>query len=777
MALRVRTATSRAVRNLTAVVPAVLVMLVMLAAPVAPPAGASSGQPPVRIELTGMAPRLVTTDSAGRLSVSGRVVNDSDRSIAGLEVRVQRGEPVGDEAELRDALAGVVEADTVTPSFADLPGVLPPGGAMNFRIEVPLRGDPDVSLHLDEAGVYPLLVNLNGTPEFSDRARLAAVRLLLPVLGLPAARGRDGADEVVPAAPATPTPLTVVWPLVDQPRRLPTGNGASLLLTDDDLAASLAPGGRLFGLLAAAQQYAPAGSALAPAMCFAIDPDLIATVRAMADGPYRVAAGGGDGQRPADGTGSQAAAAWLAQLNALVGERCVLALPFADVDLVALSRAGLTDLQGRARTDGAQILFDELDVTPVAELTWPAGELLDERTLTDLASLGDRAVLVDPAGLVEPGPATGQAVVDLATGSAATAGVRGLLTDPLISQTLASQPAPTKAPDVAPGSAPPSTSPTGTRRPLAVQDAIAALTFRAGAGGNGVLLTPPRRWSTRTDEAEELLRTAAALLGAGLAEPRDLGQLAASATAGEPAVTSAVSYPVRAGTEEIQGPVMDAVTELRDQLRDIADATERDPRAQFDVDPAQLLDPLNYGLLRGISTAWRGRQGVATQLVAAADDGLTGLRRRIRIEPPAGPYLLGASNAPLLLTLDNRLPVQIDVQITLSEVPGLRTDEIDVVQVPAASRRQIRIATEVIRAGQFSVNAYLATPGGTPLGVDGPGHIHLRSTAYGTVTLALTGGAAVLLVLLTGYRITRRVRAGKASSQTTGNTTGKATAS
>src|SRR5215204_4274445 len=103
------------------------------------------------------------------------------------------------------------------------------------------------------------------------------------------------------------------------------------------------------------------------------------------------------------------------------------------------------------------------------------------------------------------------------------------------------------------------------------------------------------------------------------------------------------------------------------------------------------------------------------------------------------------------------LPVQIAVQISLSEVPGLRTGSIDVVQVPAASRRQVRIPTEVIRAGQFSVEAQLSTPGGTPLGPPAASRIQLRSTAYGTVTLALTGGGAILLVLLAGLRITRRV--------------------
>jgi Family of unknown function (DUF6049) len=260
-------------------------------------------------------------------------------------------------------------------------------------------------------------------------------------------------------------------------------------------------------------------------------------------------------------------------------------------------------------------------------------------------------------------------------------------------------------------------------------------------------------------EAAELLRTAAELVTSGFATPRDLSRLAGSQP---PTAATTIQY---AGAEEVERSVAAGVTAVRNQLRDIADATGRDPRS--DVDPASLLDPLVYNLLRAMSSAWRGGGGgqSASRFTTDAANRLAALRESVQIEPPAGPYLLAASNAPLLLTLNNPLPVQIDVQITLSKVSGLRTGPIDVVQVPAASRRQVRIPTEVIRAGQFSVEAQLSTPGGTPLGPRGTAsRIQLRSTAYGTVTLALTGGAAMLLVLLAAVRITRRVRAARKAS-------------
>lgn len=718
-------------------------------------AGAAARQDgSVRIELQSMAPRLVTTDGGGVLTVTGRVFNGGDRAVSGLEVRLQRGEPVGSDGELRAALAGAAATETVRPRFTDIAGELAPRSSVPFRIDVPVRGGGELdSLGIEAPGVYPLLVNLNGTPQLGSRARLAAVRLLLPVLGLPT--GVDAAP--VPAVPpAVRTPITIVWPLVDRPRRLPNAPGEPVRLTDDELAVSLAPGGRLRGLLDAAERFAPPGSALGPALCFAIDPELIDSVAVMAQGAYQLADG-----RP--GAGGAIAAEWLRRLNGQLRGRCVLALPFADVDQVALSRAGLTDLQGRARTDGEQILIDALGVRPINQLAWPPGELIDERTLTDLASLGDTAVLLDPAGLTDPNAVADRPSVGLTTGSPATAGLRAVVVDPVVNEALAgsAQPPPgTPAPtDVVVSTS----TPAGTDRPLSTLDGAGALAWRVAGGtaaAGGVVITPPRRWAASGDEAGELLRTAAQLVGSGFAVARDLEVLSAGSA---PELTTTIQYPMRAGADEVGRAITTNVTAVRNQLRDMDDATDRDPR--WNVDPASLLDPLRYGLLRATSSAWRADQGggadAGNAFAVDAAGRLAALREGVRIEPPAGPYLLAASNAPLLLTLNNPLPVQIDVLISLSEVPGLRTGSVDVVQVPAASRRQVRIPTEVIRAGQFSVQAQLSTPGGTPLGPRTPSRIQLRSTAYGTVTLALTGGGAVVLVLLAGYRITRRVRAAR----------------
>ena len=257
------------------------------------PAPAASG--PLTLELSGLAPRVVTADGPASVTVTGTLRNTGDRLVGDLEVRLQRGEALRTDGDVRDALAGDGRADAATPAFTPLPGTLAPGASMPVTLTVPLRGDPTEGLALDRPGVYELLVNVNGVPRDGLRARLAAARLLLPVLSLPA--GPDpGVAPVEPTAPGDPPGLTVLYPLVDTPHRLPTVPGEQTLLADDDLAGSLAPDGRLGGLLAAFAEGAPAGSAVRAATCLAVDPDLVATAAAMRQG-YAVRGPERDGAR------------------------------------------------------------------------------------------------------------------------------------------------------------------------------------------------------------------------------------------------------------------------------------------------------------------------------------------------------------------------------------------------------------------------------------------------------------------------------------------------
>jgi hypothetical protein len=723
---------------------AVLVMVLILLGP-GVAAAQTMGQPDrpnvlARLELSSVSPRMVTASSAAVLRVTGTVVNIGDRSITKLAIRLQRDEPITSDDAAARAVAGDAEAPHVT-RFQPLPVDLAPGQSSPFTLEVPLRGGTDLeSLDITQPGVYPVLVNLNGKPDFGGVARLASVPLLLPVLGIPPARPGEPPGPVL-AQPSLPAPLTVLWPLAAAPDRLPSEPSDPVLLHSDragtdPLAADIAPGGRLDGLLGALEQAVPPGSPLGAAVCVAVDPLLLETLDGMSHG-YRVSHPGGI----SDGTGARDARTWLDRLRGAVQGRCVLPLPYADADLVALSRAGLTDLEALATSTGARLVGDLLGVQPLTGVSWPVGQMLDERTLADLTALQTHAVLLDPRGIIlapatTPVPAD---VVSLVGGSSSTTnpGIAipgshgatpvGVLVDPLVSSALAS-----------------------TTNPLSTQDGLGALAYRA-ASGRPVMLVPPRRWQVRGTEATALLIGARQLLAAGFVTPRELPTLASTRPAG---ATVAVTYPPQAGAEEIPPSVTAEVQRDRNVLRDLQVATVLDPAAN--LRPAALLDPLRLGLLRGVSAAWRGLPSRAALVTSEESSRLDELRRSVRIVQPPGTYSLAASDSPLLITVSNELPVAMQVQLSLSDTAGLRSGEVGLQLVPARSTRQLVIPAKVSRAGQFSVDARLSTPGGTPLGE--PSTLQLRSTAFSRVTVALTAGAGAALVLLVARRLVRRVR-------------------
>ncbi|MBV9141202.1 MAG: hypothetical protein JO115_09835 [Pseudonocardiales bacterium] len=689
-----------------------------------------------RFELSALSPRVVTLTSAAVLRVSGRVVNLGERPITNLGIRLSRDEPVSSEAAAARALARtseeLTEAVHATGS-QPLPGELAAGQSRAFQLDVPLRGAAATALQITEPGVYPVLISLTGTSDVGGgargRTRLASIPLLVPVLGIPPASS-GGPFGPVLRRPPQPAPLTVLWPLAAAPERLPSGPGEPILVPSDRpgtdaLAADIAPGGRLDGLLGALEQVVPPGSPLGAAVCVAVDPLLLETLDAMSHG-YRVAQAG----RISEGTGARNARSWLDRLRGAVRGRCVLPLPYADADVVALSRAGLTDLEALATSTGADLVRELLGVQPLIGVSWPASELLDERTLADLTTLQTHAVLLDPHGITPPPaprPPAGSVARDVVSLVAGAPAPVGLLVDPLVTDALAH------------GSG-----------PLSAQDGLGALVYRA-ASGRPILLVPPRRWLASGTEATTLLTTAQQLLDAGFVTPRELSALAAIQPEG---TGVALRYPPQAAAAEIPLQVTGEVQRDRDVLRDLQVATVLDPAAG--LRPAALLDPLRLGLLRAVSTAWRGEPTAAMWVTAQESGRLDELRHSVRIVQPPGPYTLAASDSPLVITVSNGLPVGMQVALRLSEAAGLRTGRMGLQLVPARSTRQLVIPAKVSRGGQFSVDAWLSTPGGTPLGE--PSTLQLRSTAFGTVTVALTAGAGTALILLVVRGIVRRVR-------------------
>ncbi|MDN5933985.1 MAG: hypothetical protein L0I24_23425, partial [Pseudonocardia sp.] len=193
----------------------VAIIVVLLAGPATGAALAAPRQPapgsgPLTLRLDELAPRIVTAKGPTVLTVTGTLTNTGDVPVRDIGIRLQRGQPLTTEGAVRDALEGDAPTDATAPEFQELPDALGVGEQVPVRLTMPLRGAPDTTLALSETGVYELLVNVNGVPGDGDRARLAAVRMLLPVLGLP---GIEGGPATRP-----PTPFSLLYPVVDVPR-------------------------------------------------------------------------------------------------------------------------------------------------------------------------------------------------------------------------------------------------------------------------------------------------------------------------------------------------------------------------------------------------------------------------------------------------------------------------------------------------------------------------------------------------------------------------------
>jgi uncharacterized protein DUF6049 len=733
--------------------------------------------PRIELRVSSMTPRMVTSTGPPNLTVTGELVNTGDEAVSQVQIRAQRGDRLRTEGDLRTALAGNAQDDAVTPAFTDVVDKLAPGQRHPVELSMPLRGSTTGSLALQRSGVYELLINVNGVPEDGSQVRLAGLRMLLPVLGLPAADGR-APEPGTPDPAGGPTPVTMLYPLADQPHRLPTGPGEPVLLADDTLAASLAQGGRLDGLLGALETAAPAGSPLRDAICLGVDPDLLHTVADMSGG-YQVR--GPDGKE-VNGKGANAAAQWLGRLRAFAAGRCVVALPFADADLVALSRAGLDDLARYAVKDGARIA-NEILRTPVrADTTWPADGLLDERSLAGLVADGGKAAVLSSDAVAASGR-SGRSVTGgtVRVAGPASAGLTGLLADPLV--TLAARGSDEDAAanglfstDVGAGGSDSrgfgalttgltSTSPAGTGVTLSAQDAIGAIGYRAlnpTASGGGstasptpLLVAPPHLWNISGADARELLTAVNELVTAGRLAPTRLPEpLGSDANASSTAPSVSLVYSLRAGAREVPGTVTSRLRADRDIANDLRAAAV--PTPTVGATPAQVFDPVTEGLLRAGSAVWRGQPDLATSATKVITDRVRLLRSLVRVLEPPSPYSLGGEEAPLPITLANGLPVEMRVRVALSDTPGLRTEKIGEVRIPPMGRSTLRVNAALTRSGQFSVEAWLTTATGTTLGL--PSRLLLRSTAYGTITLWLTGTAGLLLVILAVRRIVRRLR-------------------
>ena len=680
----------------------------------------------LRVELNELNPRVITS-STTTLTVSGTVTNTGDRKVNRPQVRLQVGDRVTTSRGVNDVLSGAVIKDSPLTDFSSVADSLEPGQSAPLNITVNLTGSK--AAQFNRPGVYPLLVNVNGTPEFGGPARLGAVSMLMPVLSGPG----KSAGHSSAGAPS----MTLLWPLTSNvPQVYAAPYGQPLVLRDDRLADEIGPDGRLNALVTAASTAAHGDPTLAKSMCFALDPDLLATVDSMSRG-YQVHTENGN----IDGKGVQTAKTWLTSLRSLLTGRCVVALPFADADLNTVSRIRPGDPILVAQAAAAATTIQQLTgVAPQTGVLWPDGTL-NEAVLTALTQAGVKTVLTDAAKLAPAGVGGGVTV----QGST----VRAQPTDSLISAAMNGVPSVPDSVTVA----------ASTERAIASQNGLGALAFRAGLGlpagqerPKHLLVAPPRRWDAPAAELTAYLQQVGDFLNAGVVTAESLPSLLSADPAGTGAVGDGGQNPDAA----IDPAVVSTLAKLDDQATGMASAMRLDPTKR--VKPEDVVASVRLAELRGASTGWRGLPADAATANAQAEIGAIG--DRVSVRQPQQIIALASGNSPLPVYVVNDLPVGITARFSLNNNTGLRTDEANEVSFPAGGGRQYFLPVEALRAGRFSVDVSLSTPTGTPLGSSA--RFELTSTEYGAITIIATVAAGVALLLLASRRIYRRVKDARA---------------
>lgn len=682
---------------------ALVAVLIGLAIVLPEPASAAADTPPtVRLTVTDVAPSSVSPPGPGTVTFSLVLTNTTDRALDDVTVVLRRGEPVDTEAQLDKLLAdprpspGWLSTD---PEDKPLGHPLPAHGSatVQYQQSVSVQTTSDICLCKSPGTVYPI--------EFTA------------VVG-----GQDAGytETYLPAFEQAPKPVPVgwLWPVLDRPHRL----NQDTVFLDDDLAASLAPGGRLYRLLQVAGNLPPTVR-----LTLVLDPQLIDEVEVMASGNYRVVVPGGT----APGTGGSAAAAWLDVLRALTVRNEVTLTPWGDPDLDTVSAAGLAWPVGVTAAERSRVTR-ALGGDPGSALLWPPGGSVSPTVLAKAQQDGTRAVVLDAAGVsrdssVEPRPSS------LVT----VAGMMAAVTDPDVERLA----------DVALTAAR-----SGTDGPAAtpLPALLALVSLRASQrpdAPNYLVIAPDRYLDPDVDRATRvLLETTSAFFDTA-------APVGAATAAGGSERTATLASP--ASQARLPQSNVDAALHATAATATVADATR--------FAETSVLNGLPLAI-RGDESAWWGVHpdqgpGYAARVTALA----TSLVDAVTIIQPAqGSYTLGSADSFLFVTVSNELSAPATVRLSVSTaggVAGFRADDL-VQTVPAASRLTMKVAVHAERSGHFQVVGVLHTLSGHQLG--DRLRLSVNATSLGGIGVVITEVAAGVLALALCVRVLRRVRARRA---------------
>ncbi|MFJ9849214.1 DUF6049 family protein [Streptomyces sp. NPDC101150] len=672
----------------------------LLLAPQAPSAQAApTGSRPVDISIESMTPSAPT--KADTVTVSGTLTNDGSSTITDAHVGMHRGASLGGRSSI----------DTASRHTGYVPGVdgpevkghkekidkLDPGASRPFSLSVPAT-----DLNLGEDGVYRLSVTLSGRTQTSPFEQVLGIDRTF----LPWQKGDAGKK----------TQLTYLWPLIsDTHLTAETDAAQTPVFRNDDLAAELAPGGRLQQMVTLAKNLP---------VTFVIDPDLLASVDAMTR-TYKV--GGPDG--PA-GKNQAVAKQWLNDLQKAVKTHEVIALPFADPDLASLAHHGksvpsaLSHL-GPATELAATTVDTVLGVTPRTDFAWPVDGAIDSSTVDVATSAGAHNVITRSDGLRETGglPYTPTAARPIGGGNTA------IVADARLSRAFEGDMS--KADNAS----------------RAVQQFVAQtqmINLQAPDRQRSIVVAPQRMPSAA--QAHAMATALRNLEDAGRwTQPLDLSD--ATNAKPDPAATrqvpSSAAYPGSLRREELPTEAFRKIQETQAALDDY-----RVILAQ----PERVVTPFGTAILREMSTEWRGDPTGAGAFRNSVRGYLDGLTKKVHLIQKSDATLSGRS-ATIPVTVQNNLVQGVEgmtLKLTSSQPNRLDVGKSQQIKVDGGHSQSFKFDTTANANGRAWVTAQLYTADGKPYGEPMTFQVNVTEITA-TVMLVIAGG--VLLLVLAGVRI------------------------
>jgi hypothetical protein len=718
-----------------------LIVVLLIAAPVlvggAASAGVQAGDNPSisGTDRTASHALTVSIDSVSpnwaqpgkRITVQGTVSNHTASAVGGLHVGLQTSSTAfGSRSAMESYASGGAGSGYFSGDRVGAPDTLPrvhPDSTLHWSVSFPAS-----DAGYTQFGVYPLQAVAFGASQFNP---FATSRTLLPYWP--------------DSSAADPVRVSWIWPLIDQPRRGPCSQTLSASAAGaGGLASSLEPSGRLGGLLSTGLKWAGQAD-----LTWAVDPALLSDAKTMTS-PYKTG-----GNAECTGTTAQpassAASQWLSTLTTEAAGQPMFVTPYADADVSALTRSGMTDELRTAYTLGEQvagrILQRPFGKTGTGDggapsVAWSAGGAVDEGLLTSLASAGGVSTTL-----------LGSAALPGSTALPASTGLSGSTSESSTGPTV-------------------STDTTGIGTPMRIVRADSGLsnllgTSSAGSSAGGqfateqdflaesamivaelpfgqnrsIVVAPPRRWDPSAAEAGALLSDT---VNAPWLRPTKL--------------SSVVSSP--AGPAQVPGSAANKAALSGSYMKRVQSAGSSLGLYQGMLyrPSSSLTRSLAEALVSTTSTAWRGsgRHAGSAQLTWLSDF-VRDSEREVQIIA-SKKWLMAGSSGSVGVSVRNASSqsVQVRVQADLPATGQISVGKFDaLVTVPAGKTTTVKMPLRATGIETTTLRLQLVTRNGSPLAWTSQ-PLTVQITRYGQALIILIFGALGVVVLASVARWVRK---------------------